>query len=130
MAENRDETESTQRNPATGAYQAVRERTASAYEAARSRATDVTRQATGQLAVYPVGAVVGGFLVGALVGFLLPRTEREDALLGKTGRRLTDAARDAAQRGLDAGKEQVEELRSKAAQKVGEAVVDVVGGKQ
>lgn len=117
------------RSRAADAYQAARERTASAYEAARSRAGDVTRQATDQLAIYPVGAVVGGFLVGALVGFLLPRTEREEELLGKTGRRLTDAARDAAQRGLDAGKEQIDDLRSKAAQKVGEAVADAVGGK-
>ncbi len=55
--------------------------------------------------------------------------EREEELLGKTGRRLTDAARDAAQRGLDAGKEQIDDIRAKAAQKVGEAVADVVGGK-
>ena len=88
-----------------------------------------TRQATDQLAIYPVGAVVGGFLVGALVGFLLPRTEREEELLGKTGRRLAGAARDAAQRGLDAGKEQIDDIRAKAAQKVGEAVADAVGGK-
>jgi ElaB/YqjD/DUF883 family membrane-anchored ribosome-binding protein len=117
------------RGRAAGAFEAARERTASAYEAARSRASDVSRKATDQLAVYPIGAVVGGFLVGALVGALLPKTERETKALGKTGRRLTGAARDAAQRGLDAGREQFDELRSKAAQKVGEAVADAVGGK-
>ena len=78
------------------------------------------------MSVYPVAAVVGGFAIGALLAALLPRTEREEKLLGKTGRRLTVAARDAAQRGLDAGKEQIEQIRSKTAQKVGEAVGDAV----
>jgi len=108
------------------AYEAARERTASAYEAARSRASDVSDQ----LSVYPVAAVVGGFVIGGLLGALLPRTEREEQLLGETGRKLTGAAREAAQRGVEAGKEQLEQLRGKAAEKVGEAVAEVVGGKQ
>ena len=57
-----------------------------------------------------------------MLAALLPRSEREERLLGKTGRRLTGAAREAAQKGLDAGKSQIEEIRAKAAQKVGEAV--------
>ena len=48
-----------------------------------SRASDVTRQATDQLAIYPVGAVIGGFAIGALLAALLPRTERESELLGE-----------------------------------------------
>jgi ElaB/YqjD/DUF883 family membrane-anchored ribosome-binding protein len=117
------------RGRATEVLDTARERTASAYEAARSRATEVTRQASDQLAIYPVAAVIGGFAIGALLAAVLPRTEREDELLGKTGRRLTGAARDAAQRGLDAGLEQIDEIREKAAQKVGEAVAEVVSGK-
>src|SRR5690349_19580294 len=130
MASNQDtqaqtgDTDNGGRSRAAEAYEAARERTASAYEAARNRASDVTDQ----LAVYPVGAVIGGFVVGALLGALLPRTQRETRLLGDTGRKLTGAARDAAQRGLDAGKEQIEQIRAKAAQKVGEAVVDAVAG--
>ena len=133
MASNQDQDSSTQgragtetggRGRAAEAYEAARERTASAYEAARNRASDVTDQ----LAVYPVGAVIGGFVVGALLGALLPRTQRETRMLGDTGRKLTGAARDAAQRGLDAGKEQIEQIRTRAAQKVGEAVVDAVAG--
>ncbi|HEV2816591.1 MAG TPA: hypothetical protein VGW40_05150 [Allosphingosinicella sp.] len=117
------------RGRAAEALEAARERTSSAYEAARSRATDVTRQASEQLAVYPVTAVIGGFALGALAAALLPRTDSEEKLLGKTARRLTGAAREAAQRGIDAGKTQIEELRDKAARRVGEAVVDAVGGK-
>jgi hypothetical protein len=118
---------------AAGVFETARERTASAYETARDRAGAVTRQATEQMSVYPVAAVVGGFAVGALIATLLPRTQSEEKLLGKAGRRLTGAAREAAQKGFDAGKGQIEEIRAKAAQKVGEAVsdavADVVAGK-
>ena len=113
---------------AADAYQAARDRTYSAYETARGRAADATRQAADQIAVYPVAAVVGGLAIGALLGFLVPSTRRETDLLGATGRRITDAAREAAQRGIDVGKEQIDELRSKAAKTVGDAVVEVVGG--
>src|SRR4051812_3648168 len=118
---------------AAEALEAARERTASAYETARDRASAVTRQATEQMSVYPVAAVVGGFALGALLATLLPRTEPEERLLGRAGRRIKDAAKDAAQKGIDAGKGQIEEIRARAAQKVGEAVsdavVDVVAGK-
>ena len=126
------------KSPATQArsgsmLEAARERTASAYETARERASSVTRQATEQMNVYQDAAVIGGFALGALLATLLPRTEREEKLLGKTGRRLTGAAREAAQKGIDAGKSQIEEIRARAAQKVGEAVseavADAVAGK-
>ena len=121
------------RGRAAEVFETAREKTQSAYETARDRASAVTRQATEQMNVYPVAAVIGGFALGALVATLLPRTEREDRLLGKTGRRITGAAREAAQKGIDAGKSQIEEIRTRAAQKVGEAVgdavVDAVAGK-
>jgi ElaB/YqjD/DUF883 family membrane-anchored ribosome-binding protein len=113
---------------AASALEAARERTASAYEAARNRASDATRKANEQLSVYPVSAVVGGFLLGALVGALIPRTERETKLMGKAGRRVAGAAKDAAQRGLDAGREQLDQLKANAAETVGEAVSSLAGG--
>ncbi|MGZ8283252.1 MAG: hypothetical protein ACXWUN_09925 [Allosphingosinicella sp.] len=116
------------RNRAADAYQAARDRTYSAYETARDRAADVTRQATDQIAIYPVGAVIGGLAIGALLGFLVPASRREKDMLGVAGRKVTGAAREVAQRGLDAGKEQMEELRSQATRKVGEAVVEAVSG--
>lgn len=119
-----DETQATRRGP----IEAARARTASAYEAARNRASDATRKANEQLSVYPLSAVVGGFLLGALVGAVLPRTERETKLIGKAGRRVAGAAKDAAQRGIDAGREQLEELKSKATETIGEAVSSFTGG--
>lgn len=124
MASDRDEP----RGRAAGAIAAARERTASAYEAARSRASTATRKANEQLSVYPISAVVGGFLVGALVGALIPRTERETKLMGKAGRRVAGAAKDAARRGIDAGREQFDQLKSKATETIGEAVSSLSGG--
>ena len=72
--------------------------------------------------------MVGGFLLGALVGAMLPRTERETRLIGKAGRKVAGAAKDAAQRGIDAGREQLDQLKSKAAETVGEAVSSLTGG--
>ncbi len=116
------------RGKAASAIAAARERTASAYDAARTRASDATRKANEQLSVYPISAVVGGFLLGALVGALIPRTERETKLIGKAGRRVAGVAKDAAQRGLDAGREQLDQLKAKAAETVSEAVSSLAGG--
>lgn len=116
------------RGKAASAIAAARERTASAYESARTRASDATRKANEQLSVYPISAVVGGFLLGALVATMLPRTERETKLIGKAGRRVAGAAKDAAQRGIDAGREQLDQLKAKAAETVSEAVSSLAGG--
>lgn len=118
------------RGRAASALDAARERTLSAYETARDRSRDTARQVTDQLSVYPVGAVVGGLAVGALLAFLLPRTERENRLLGATGRRLTSAARGAVQKGLDAGRERAQNLTGELGSKVGRAVAEAVGGKE
>ncbi|HYD13891.1 MAG TPA: hypothetical protein VEC11_13665 [Allosphingosinicella sp.] len=118
------------RGKAASALAAARDRTASAYEAARNRASDATRKANEQLSIYPLSAVVGGFLLGALAGAMIPRTERETKLMGKAGRKVAGAAKDAAQRGIDAGREQLDQLKSRAAETVSEAVSSLAGGKK
>ena len=115
---------------AAEAYRSARERTYSAYETARGRAADVTRQAADQISVYPVGAVVAGLALGAIAGLLVPRTRRETELLGPTGRKLNEAARGAAEKGIEATRERVDEITGKVVNKVGHAVVEAVGGKE
>ena len=102
-------------------------RARSAYETARDRSRDAAKQVTDQLAFYPVGAVLGGLAIGALIGFFLPRGERETRLLGDSGRRLTGAARDAVQKGIDAGRERAQDLSGEIGSKVGRAVAEAVG---
>jgi ElaB/YqjD/DUF883 family membrane-anchored ribosome-binding protein len=130
MAESQDPgNDNDTRGRAAAALDAARDRTLSAYETARTRSRDTARQVTDQLSVYPVGAVLGGMAVGALLAFLLPRTERENRLLGPTGRKLAGAAREAAQKGLEAGHERAQTLTGELGGKVGRAVAEAVGGK-
>jgi ElaB/YqjD/DUF883 family membrane-anchored ribosome-binding protein len=117
------------RGRAAEAIDDIRERTYSAYETARRRTADVTRQATDQMTVYPVGAVLGGLAVGALVGLLVPRTRRESELLAPAGRKLAEAAREAAQKGVDAGREQADQITGNIVNRLGSAVVEAGGGK-
>jgi ElaB/YqjD/DUF883 family membrane-anchored ribosome-binding protein len=111
------------------ALDSARERTLSAYEAARDRAADTAREVTDQMAVYPIAAVVGGMAVGALLGYLLPRTTREREWLGETGRKLTGAAREAAQKGLEAGRERADQFTGHIVNTLGASLVEAVGGK-
>ena len=117
------------RGRAVDALETARERTMSAYEAARERTSDVTRQVSDQMSVYPVGAVIGGLVIGAVFGALLPRTRRETEWLGETSRKLTGAAREAAQKGIDTGRDRIEQLTGKVVAKVGSAVAEAVGDK-
>ncbi|HEX8223281.1 MAG TPA: hypothetical protein VF605_05650 [Allosphingosinicella sp.] len=99
---------------AADAYQSARERTAAAYTTARERAGSAYegagRRASESIDSNPVAAVVGGLAIGAVVAALLPRTRREDELLGTAGRRVNEAARDAARAAREAGKGQLDEL--------------------
>ena len=127
---NQNESDQGSRGRAGEALQGVRERTGSAYETARERASGATQRASQQVSTYPVGAVIGGFAVGALVAAVLPRTEREKELFGEYGHKLTDAAREAARNAADAGREQMDEIAESAVNKVGSAVVGAVTGKE
>jgi hypothetical protein len=96
------------------AYESARERTAAAYAAAREKAGSAYetagRRAGQGIESNPVAAVFGGLAIGAIVAALLPRTRREDEMLGTAGRRLNEAAREAARAAREAGKGQLDEL--------------------
>lgn len=132
MASRQDDggtTDTAERRPAA-TEKARGGRARSAYETARDRSRDAVRQVGDQLSVYPAAAVVGGLALGALAALVIPRSEREDRLLGNTGRRLTGAARDAVQKGIDAGRERAQNLTGELGSKVGRAVAEAVGGKE
>jgi ElaB/YqjD/DUF883 family membrane-anchored ribosome-binding protein len=58
----------------------------------------------------PLAIVAGGVAIGAILGMLLPKTEREQKILGSTGRKLNETAKRAVEAAKTAGKEQVETL--------------------
>ena len=57
-----------------------------------------------------MAALAGGLALGVLIGTLLPRSEREAALLGGLGARIGDAARDALDAARSTGQEKLDEL--------------------
>jgi hypothetical protein len=96
------------------AFESARERTAAAYATARERAGSAYetagRRTSEGIDSNPVAAVVGGLAIGAIVAALLPRTSREEELLGGVGRKINDSAREAARAAREAGKSQLDEL--------------------
>jgi ElaB/YqjD/DUF883 family membrane-anchored ribosome-binding protein len=58
----------------------------------------------------PLAIVLGGVAIGAIIGALLPRTERETKMLGKAGKKLNKKARKMADAAKVAGMSQVDTL--------------------
>jgi hypothetical protein len=117
----------------------ARERAIDAYDNARERARD-------QFDGSPLLALGGGLALGALIGALLPKTQAEQRLMGKTGSRITTSARYALDAAKEAGREKLSELNitrdagkgavqslidglGEAARTGGQAAVDAVRGK-
>jgi hypothetical protein len=99
---------------AADAYRSARERTSAAYAAARERAGSVTQSAAERLDTTPMAVVIGGLALGAIAGALLPRTQREQELLGGVGKRLNDTARGAVKAARDAGRGELDGFTDKA----------------
>jgi ElaB/YqjD/DUF883 family membrane-anchored ribosome-binding protein len=76
----------------------------------QSRASAAIGTASEKLQENPMAAIAGGLALGVLIGTLLPRGEREAALLGGLGARIGDAARDAYDAARSTGQEKLDEL--------------------
>jgi len=113
-------------NRAASAYETARTRTSEAYAGLRERTSKLGERTGETVESNPMLAVAGGFAVGAVLAAVLPRTRQEERLLGDFGRRINDAARDAAHTAAETGREKVEEITQTAKAKVGEVVIDAV----
>jgi ElaB/YqjD/DUF883 family membrane-anchored ribosome-binding protein len=100
---------------------AAREKAAEAFEMSKDAATagveqsrELARKAKAKTSdgidQNPLAIVLGGIAIGAIVGALLPRTERETKVLGKTGKKLNKKARKMAEAAKVAGMSQVDTL--------------------
>lgn len=63
---------------------------------ARERAANVKEQTSRQLETNPLAAIAGGLAIGALLAALLPRTARENKIVGPVSRNVKSTARTAA----------------------------------
>lgn len=111
---------------AADAYSSARERTSAAYGSARETASRAGQRTSERIDSNPVAALVGGLALGGVVAWLLPKTQRETEALGSVGSKITDSAKQAAQSAMDAGRQQVNEIKETAASSIGHAVMEAV----
>lgn len=111
----------TARIKASGKTAAAREKAAQTLEKGREAAARGVQQSrdlannvvirTGDgIDKNPLAIVLGGIALGAIVGALLPTTEREKKVMGKTGKKLNKKAKEMAKAAKAAGKQQVDSL--------------------
>lgn len=92
------------------ALAAGKEKAERAYAGALDTAKDAQEKAAQKIQENPLSFVIGGVALGALVGALLPRTERESNTLGTAGKKISETARTAAKLAKEAGQSKLDEL--------------------
>lgn len=95
---------------AEDAYETAAARTGEFYAQAREQAAYAGRKTTDTVKNNPLTAVIGGLGVGMLIGALLPRTRRENELLGPYGNEITGRAREAAKAAKAVGQDKLDDL--------------------
>ena len=98
------------RDRAGDAYDSARTAAVDAYDATRDAAALAGKKTGDGIDEAPLIALAGGLAVGVLLAALLPRTDREDKLLGPIGERITDGARNAVDAAKEAGRAKMSEL--------------------
>lgn len=98
------------RSKASDAYSAARERTSSAYGTARESASRARQKTSEGIDSNPAIALIGGLAIGGLIAALLPKTEKEEELLGDYGRKINERAREAARAAKEASRTKLDEL--------------------
>ena len=68
----------------------ARTKASGAYDATRRGATRAGERVAGGVEQNPLAILVGGAAFGALIGALLPRTDRETRAIGAVGKRIRD----------------------------------------
>ena len=98
------------RDKAADAVTALRDRAADAYDAARDRASSASAATASTIETNPLGIVAGGIAIGAVLGALLPKSNREAALLAPLATRAAGAAKQAFTAAKSAGQDKLDEL--------------------
>lgn len=97
-----------------------------AYQSARVKSGSTVRATGRKISENPVGALVGGFAVGAVLGAVVPTTRRERSVLEPLGSKINDAARTAARQAADKGRDKLNEVTGQVMTQVGSKMVDAV----
>ena len=98
------------RGKASDAYNSARERTSAAFGTASERAGRAAEKTSETIDTNPMIALAGGLAIGAVLAALLPKTRKEEELLGDYGRKINETAREAARAAKEAGTGKLDEL--------------------
>ncbi|KQN93892.1 hypothetical protein ASE95_03040 [Sphingomonas sp. Leaf231] len=88
----------------------ARDAAAHALDSARHRASDAAHATAETIETNPLGVLVGGLVLGAIVAAILPRSQREKELLSGVGRKINAAAVAAVAAAKDAGRSELDGL--------------------
>ncbi len=88
----------------------VRAKADEAVRAAKDKASDAVKLTADKVEGHPLIALAGGLTVGAIIAALLPKTARENEVMGGMGTKIRDTATTAANAARDAGKDQLNAL--------------------
>lgn len=88
----------------------ARDKASAAYDATREKAADAAHVAADAIETNPLGIVVGGLALGALVAAVIPRSRREKELLAPVGRKVSAATLAAVAAAKDAGRAELDNL--------------------
>lgn len=98
------------REQANKAYGAGREAAARGVQTSKEMAHKAAMKSGDAIDRNPIAVVLGGLAVGAIVGALLPRTEREKKALAPAGKKINERATQVADAAKKAGKEKIDAL--------------------
>lgn len=98
------------RSKAGDVYSSTRERTSAAYDTAREGASRARQTTSESIESNPGIALIGGLAIGALAAALLPKSRKEQELIGTYGKQINDRARQAANAAKEAGQSKLDEL--------------------
>ncbi|WEK42610.1 MAG: hypothetical protein P0Y64_14660 [Candidatus Sphingomonas colombiensis] len=98
------------RDKASSALEGARSRATGAVEASRDRARNAAQRTAETVETNPIGVIVGGLALGALVAAVIPRGKREKELLAPIGKRVGATAASAIAAAKSAGKSELDSL--------------------
>lgn len=109
------------KDKASARYSEVREKAGAAAKTAKMKAEKTAastkagakkaaKKTVDSVEANPLAALIGGLAVGAIAAALLPRTRREDELVGKVGKKIRATASTAAKNARQTAKDQLDTL--------------------
>lgn len=96
------------RDSAGSVYDRTVEKASQTLESSRDLAADAARRTAAGIETNPLAVLVGGLVLGAVVGALLPRSAKERELLAPLGARIGDKARGAIGAARQAGQSELD----------------------